>query len=95
MKLLIVTGFCELIMCIEKLHRGVEESVQPQGSALQGHSGNTNCCKGAAREALGALLKRRICLRNLIQQIPGLWAEVKAFLEPNTKVFCVGRCRWC
>lgn len=45
-------------------------------------------CKGAAREALGDLLKRRICLRNLIQQILGLWAEVKAFLEPTTT--CVG-----
>lgn len=66
---------------------------QPQGCAPQGRSANTTCCKGAAREALGALLKRRTCLRNLIQQILGLWAEVKAFLEPTTK--CVGRCCWC
>lgn len=64
-------------------------------SQPQGHSANTTCCKGAAREALGAFLKRRICLRNLIWQIPGLRAKVKAFLESNTKGFCVGRWDWC
>lgn len=59
----------------------------------------------------GILLQRRRCLKNLIQQIGGLWAEVNAVLDPNTKVgicvlhtVCTHRCvdpdggwgnRWC
>lgn len=73
MKLLLMTGFCELTTCTGKLCRDWRCG-SARGLCSAGHSANTT---PAAREALGALLKRRICLSNLIQEIPGLWAEVK------------------
>lgn len=70
-KLLILTGSCELTTGIGELPRALEVSVSPR--AVQ----TLHLLQGSTREALGALLKRRICLGNLTQQIPGLWAEVK------------------
>lgn len=52
-----VTGFCELTTSLGKLHRAVEVWVSPRALLFRA---NTTCCKGAAREALAALLKRTI-----------------------------------